>query len=169
MFTYEVVSKEDAEKSRRSLLEAGTYDFAVVDANASMSNSNPKYHDPSKPSNPMITLVLTVWGKDGREITIKDYLVSTEKMNWKIIHFCEAVGLMNEYESGKFNESYCLGKIGKLILGVQKGKQKDDGSYFDDTNNVKDYIKDFVNDMKPSILQPLKASGSDFKDDDILF
>lgn len=169
LFTYQVVTKEEAERSRKSLLEPGEYEFAVINAISAMSNTNPKYADPSKPSNPMIVLELTVWDKEGHEISIKDYLVSSEKMNWKIIHFCESVGLMQEYETGKFNENYCKGKIGKLILGIQKGKIKDDGTMFDDKNSVKDYIKEFVTPLKSSILQPLKAANSNFKDDDLPF
>lgn len=138
-FTYQPISEAEAEKARGySLLDHGMYEFHVMKAEGR----------PSKTNNPMIELVLNVLDKEGKEHVIFDYLVATEKMNWKIRHFCRAVGLEKEYDEGKFNELLCAGRGGHAMISKQAGKQKPDGSFYKDKNVVDDYVVPLVDDKK---------------------
>lgn len=144
-FTYNVLTKEEVEKENQFLLlEKGIYTFQVLKATFKMSKEKIK-DGIVKPSNPMIELQLTVWDSIGKEHLVYDYLVSSKGMNWKIRHFCEAVGLIKEYEAGKFNEILCEGKSGKVSINQQKGVRQDDGTYYKDKNVVEDYL---TNDHK---------------------
>jgi hypothetical protein len=63
-------------------------------------------------------------------------------MIFKIKHFCEAIGLEEDYTNGALNLQKMIGRSGQLKLGIQKGKKKDDSDdFYPDKNNVKDYIK----------------------------
>lgn len=130
-FNYDPLTEEEVQKERQfALLEPGTYDFTVTKATFSKSQKG----------NPMIELQLLTWDNEGKERVVFDYLVSTAGMNWKIRHFCEAVGLKAEYEARKFSEDLCPNARGRAIISIQKGKQKPDGSYYKDKNVVDDYV-----------------------------
>lgn len=104
----------------------GTYDFEVHDA----------AEDTSKASGAeMIKLTLYVFNADGGKRTVFDYLVNSEKAQFKIRHFSEAVGLLHHYEKGELDVYDMVGKVGKLKLGI-KAAQGD----YPANNSVQDYI-----------------------------
>ncbi|HLX54436.1 MAG TPA: hypothetical protein VKR58_10865 [Aquella sp.] len=139
-FKYEPFTEEKAEKSRYTLMDAGQYFFEVKFVEAQVSSKG----------NPMLKLTLAVWDNEGISHNIIDYLVSTPTMAWKIRHFCEAVGLIKEYENGTFNENMCAGVTGKAQIAYQAGKQKPEGGYYSDKNVVEDYLKNEDNtETKP--------------------
>lgn len=134
-FSYPVLSEEEAQKERFTLLENGVYNFTVTRAVGKMSK--PK---PGKEPNPMIELQITVWDKHGREHYLYDYLVGSRNMAWKTRHFCESVGLVKEYESQEFNEYKAVNRSGKALIGFQEGKQKPEGGFYKDKNVIEDYV-----------------------------
>lgn len=107
-----------------SLAPDGIYDFEVSNGLDEHSNSG----------NEMIHLELKVFVADGRWIYVHDYLVNTERMQWKIKHFCEAVGLESEYQAGELSGFACLQRTGKVKIGTQPAK---DG--YPAKNVAKDY------------------------------
>lgn len=154
-FSYNPMTEEEAEKERQfPMLEPGTYNFEVMKSEFKMSNTG-QYRNPNKPSNPMIKLQLLVWGSDGKEYTVFDFLVGSKNMEWKTRHFCRAVGLLKEYEAKTFNESICEGKSGKVSIIQQKGQPKEGGGFYQDKNAVEDYISD----------ESTKTTKPDFDDD----
>jgi hypothetical protein len=154
-FSYNPLTQEDAEKERQyPLLESGTYNFEVAKATFKTSKSN----------NPMIELVLNVWDNHGKQYTVYDYLISTKGMNWKILNFCESVGLMKDYDQGKFNENLCVGRSGKADIVYQIGKARPEGGFYKDKNAVANYIK--MEGDKKSID---KDSDDPFAGEDIPF
>lgn len=145
MFSYNPISAQQAEAARKfPMLEPGEYDFQVKKACYRLSKSN----------NPMIELTVSVWDKQGKEFTIFDYLISTEKMGWKTRHFCEAVGLEKEYEDRSFNELLCQDKCGKVLITIQKGKPKPDGGLYPDKNVIDDYLKEEKENKTINSIQP---------------
>lgn len=130
--------------SNQNLLPDGDYDFEVVNAVSSYSDAG----------NAMIKVTLSVkCGKEARIIT--DYLVASEKMMFKLKHFCESIGLENEYKSGNFLVSGCITRVGRAKIVLEKGKPRKDGDgFYQDKNAVKDYIvllkvvEDFNDDIK---------------------
>ena len=113
------------------LLENGVYEFEVLKSTRRMSKSG----------NPMAELLLNVWDKNGKHYPIYDYLVfSSIPLNIrKVKHFCDAVGLAEEYKQGSIPEElerYC----GKVDIGTQDEQPKPSGGMYGKKNIVLDYV-----------------------------
>lgn len=106
------------------VLPEGEYDFEVRSATESRS----------KNGNDMIELKLAVFNA-GQEVKTFDYLVFSQKAQWKLYSFCKAVGLVDRFKAGEITGFDCEGKSGRLKLKIDKS----DG--FDDRNAVAHYIE----------------------------
>lgn len=153
-FSYQPMPREEAEKQRFNLLDDGVYKSVVVKATPKISQAG----------NQMVELQLSVYGKNGQEHIIFDFLVLSQNMMWKTIHFCDASGLSTEYDDGKFSPELCLKKHVNVKIGKQSGKVipidklngKPIGAKYPDKNSVEDYVN-------PEDLERF----NDFKDDGI--
>lgn len=158
MFSFKPMSDEEINVlQNRELLKDGVYPFVVKE----MSEQH------SKNGNPMLKVRLEVVVNQNHKVSIFDYLVSTEKMMFKLKHFCEALGLIESYAKGSFSFSDCIGRSGKCKIAIDKGSAKPDGSgFYPDKNIVKDYVS---HDLK--VVENVQAPKAepDFKDDDINF
>lgn len=114
--------KTEAEIQEEGLLPAGTYDFQVTEAEDTIS----------KKGSEMIALKLKVFDSNGGHRIIRDWLL--EAMAFKLRHFCEATGLLKQYESGNLDALSMDGATGKVEIIV-----KDDPTY-GKQNSVKDYV-----------------------------
>lgn len=131
MFEYEPLTEEEAMKARVNLLDEGIYEFEVMSATFEISKNS---------GNKMIKLVLKVLDDQSNEHVIFDYLIGTKQMGWKSKHFCDSVGLQNEYQNKQFNETLCKGKRGKVLIKIKQGDLKADGSSYPPKNTVDDYV-----------------------------
>lgn len=138
--------KTENEIANENLIEPGEYDFEVVAA----------FDKVSKSGNDMIELKLRVFAE--RERVINDFLL--EKIAYKLRHFAEATGLLDTYNSGDLIADDCVGKAGRVKIGIQKDKT---GAY-PDKNTVNDYVVDGTSEPKPVRLEQVAL-----KDDDIPF
>lgn len=133
MFAFDSKTDEQIQEiQNRALLPEGIYPFTV------------KAYKPgkSKAQNDMLELLVSVVDKDGSKRNIKDFLVNSDQMIFKIKHFCESIGFEKEYTSGKFDPEKCLNRSGRAVVGIQKGSAKPDGSgFYPDKNNIRDYMK----------------------------
>ena len=114
--------KTEAEIKAANLLPEGVYDFEVFDAVDKVSKSG----------NGMIELHLKVFSDDGRTRQMRDWILPAFER--KLRHFCEACGLMAQYEAGTLNAEDCIGMAGKVQL-VQQTREG-----YDPQNSVRDYI-----------------------------
>lgn len=133
------------------LIEPGDYDFEVEAAEPKRSSSG----------NDMIALTLKVWDGDGMERKVWDYLVDTDKAEWKTRHFCRSTNMMNAYESGELSADMLIGAAGKCRVNVQKGKPNPAGGMYSDKNVVRDYL--FDEETKPSLAEAMNATPSTTK------
>jgi|ERR1700689_2351016 len=157
-FSYPLLNEQECEKERQfALVDPGIYNFQVMQA--SFKNS--------KTGNPMIELKLKVWDNAGKEFTVMDYLVGTPNMTWKTLHFCDAVNLSKEYQSGSFNEMLCSGRSGKASVTIQPGNKKDDGTYYKDRNQIEDYV--ITDNGAHKFETNTKVNNEKMFDDDIPF
>lgn len=151
------------ELSSSQLLEPGTYPFEVMGASEEIS----------KAGNQMIKLKINVFGPDGQNAHVFDYLM--EKMAFKLRHFCEATGLLAKYEAGTLSELDCEGKSGFVKIKIDPAN----GQY-SAKNSVADYVKPDgapagSQEVAPRKLKPeefAKKHGVDLKNelnDDIPF
>lgn len=136
-YSFQSMTDEELEQ----LLDNGIYDFQVKKSERKISSSN----------NPMAKLTLSVWDKKGVEKLIFDYLIfSSVPLNIKKVkHFCDAVGLQEEYKKGSLPED--LSNLsGKLEIGTQDEQPKEGGGYWAKKNIVVDYIKsDYLTEKFP--------------------
>lgn len=165
-FSYNPMSKDEAEKSRQfPLLEPGIYNFQVLKAEYRLSN--PKFDKKGEPlpRNPMIELILLIWDNNGKEFNVYDYLINSEKMEWKTRHFCDSVGLEKEYEAKQFNEHLCEGRSGKASIIIQAGQKKPNSSeFYKDKNSVEDYLL-LSENLETNKSPSAEDSGKPFDDD----
>jgi hypothetical protein len=97
---FEPKSEEEIKADQRVVLERGEYDVEVVEAVPHVS---------SQTQNESIKLTLVAVDSDGRKsFRITDYL--TPAVSYKLRHFCEACGLMDEYERGELEYGDCRGQ-----------------------------------------------------------
>jgi hypothetical protein len=112
-----------SEKELNALAEPGDYDFEVLKAEDQTSKSG----------NPMIYLKLGIYNGDAMRWHISDYLVAA--MEAKLRHFADTTGLLARYESGQLAAQDCVGRAGRVRLGIEQDKE---GKY-PDKSVVKDY------------------------------
>src|SRR6185437_7492859 len=106
MFNYEVYSDEEID-SQRKKLSAGICNFTVVSAIEKLSKTS---------GLPMLELKLHVWDCHGVEGTVFDYLVSSEKMAWKLRDFCKSIGDISIYKEKRLSSFTASHKSGKADL-----------------------------------------------------
>jgi hypothetical protein len=153
MFTFTPMTEEEINAA--SLIEAGIYDFQVISS----------VREISKAGNHQAKMQLKVWDNIGKEHFIYDWLVFSDKpLNIrKIKHFCEGVGLEEEYKKGSIPEAL-FGKCGKVEIGIQDERPDGKGGFYPKQNKVIDYVKGGIPVPKKSIDQPKSEL-----DDDIPF
>lgn len=129
--------KSEKEINEENLIPAGTYPFETMEAEAKKS----------KAGNDMIELTQRVFLPDGRERSVKDWLLASPA--YKLFHYCSYSGLATQYEQGTLTSADCIGRTGYLKVIIQADKL---GQY-PDRNSVRDYVRP---DMKPAALSTKK-------------
>lgn len=137
-----ITEKEaDAGGNKFEPFRPGIYDFEVVAATeeTSQASGNEQFH-----------LELNVYNSAGEKRYIHDYLINTEGWQYKWRHFCEAVGLLGEYESGSLDAAMLEGCAGrcKVVIDPAKGQ-------YAAKNKVQDYIK---NESDASATKHIKVA-----------
>lgn len=140
--SYEVISKEDAEKKEYKPWNDGIYDFSVLPEVSFGSKTYQTRETLSKAGNAMWVVVTKIFQKDGSDFAshIIDYIPVTGEMRFKHRHLAETLGLAEKYESGKLTIQDIIDKSGQCDLVTQAGSKKEDGSFYPDKNAIKDYI-----------------------------
>jgi len=160
MFAYQIMSEQQAMQERFQLLKEGEYEAVITSSQDKTSNSG----------NPMMDMTIAVYDAEGKPHDVRDFLVFTNQMMWKIIHFASSAGIMKEYEEGKLCSQIAIDRRVRVKITIEEGseipedklKGKPLGSKYPDKNKVEDYVK--MEDQKP-----LEANGSHFLDDDVPF
>lgn len=138
MSLYRAKNEEDVMKLRFNLLEDGDYDAVVKAANRSLSRSN----------NIMADMIVAVFDKEGNTHDIRDFLVFTEKMLWKLKHFCDSSGQEQLYLDEKFTPEHAANQHIRVRVRTQHGNEipldklngKPIGSRYPDKNVIDDYL-----------------------------
>jgi len=139
------------------LIQPGNYDFEVEAAVPKTAQSG----------NEMIALTLKVWDHDGIERKVWDYLVDTEKAEWKTRHFCRSTQNEDMYEEGNIDANALVGAAGKCSIKIQKGKANPAGGYYPDKNTVGDYLYEEITKPSPQeATEPATTKGHSAPPDD---
>jgi hypothetical protein len=139
MFDYEVMSETEAMAERFQLIKAGEYDAVITASKDAVSSSG----------NPMMDMTVCVYDNDGNKHEIRDFLVFTKTMMWKVIHFVTSAGILTLYESRKLCSDTAINCRVRVKVGVEEGKEipedklngKPYGSKYPDKNKIEDYLK----------------------------
>lgn len=86
----------------------------------------------SKAGGEMIELILTVYGPDGLQVDVFDYLLASDNWQWKVRHFCESAGL--DYARGELLADWCADQTVRVNIGVEKKEG------YAEKNRVLDYL-----------------------------
>ncbi len=166
MLNYEVLTEEEAMAERFQLLKNGEYDAIISTSEDKVSSSG----------NPMMAMVLTVFDEDGKTYDIRDFLVFTKSMMWKVVHCTQSGGCYNGYQDGKFCSEMAIGKRVKVKVSVEEGKEiaidklngKPIGSKYPDKNKIDDYLKRDNSSASANVV-PIPKFKEDVLDDDVPF
>ena len=162
MFDYEVLTEEEATQERFQLLPDGEYHSVCQSSIDKISQNS---------GNPMMDIIWSVYDSNGKSHPVRDFLVFTKSMMWKVIHCAESTGKLQEYNDKKFCSDIIRGASCILRIGTEKGglipddklKGKAPGARYPDRNKVEDYVVGKVS-MKPPV-----STDDSFIDDDIPF
>ena len=137
-FSYDVMSEEQAQQERFSLLKEGEYDATLEKFEGKISSTG----------NRMIEFLLHVYDHDGKVVQIKDFIAFTPKMTWKLRHHCVSGGMQAEFENKTWRPQLSVGKMFRVKIKVDQGQEipvdklkgKPVGSKYPDRNAVDDYL-----------------------------
>ncbi len=163
MFAYQVMNEQEAMAERFQLMKEGEYDAIISSSQDKVSVNS---------GNPMMDMTISVFDDNGKSHDVRDFLVFTNAMMWKVIHCANSAGLVKEYESGKFCSEIVIGKRVRVKIKTEKGgliaedklQGKPLGSRYPDKNKIDDYVmkEDQKSLENNNFADPLK-------DDDIPF
>lgn len=139
---FEPLTEEQIEKERNQPLEAGIYDFDCIEC----------VQKESSKGDPMFAIKIKVYGRD-RNQNVYDYLLASGKMAFKLKHFCDATGLVKQYEKGSLHEFDLLNKSGKVEIVIQAGNEQ--------YPNPKNSVRDYHVGMESKGLEPIPAQNFD--------
>ncbi len=139
MFHYDVMSEQDAMNERFQLLKVGVYEAVVTASQDTVSSKG----------SPMMDITLSIYDENGKTHDVRDFLVFTKQMMWKVVHFAESAGCISGYEDGRFCSEMAINKRVLVKLTLEQGgeipqdklKGKPLGTRYFDKNKVEDYIK----------------------------
>ena len=107
--------KFDKSKAEFSVLEPGTYDFTVVEAEDTIYQQND--------NEPQIKVLLRIYyGEDSTNL-LNQWLSSTVKV-YRLKQFLYSVGLQGDWEAEEVDPADIFGLSGKLELTVYEDKNK---------------------------------------------
>lgn len=132
MLKFKSRTDDEIQKLRNiKLLPKGEYEFKVLFIEETVSK---------KGNQQLVAKLLLTAGEENR--TIQTWIPLTiESMSFLFKHFCETLGLGESYKKEELNILECIGRHGKLILGIDSGEPKPDGSgNYPDKNAVKDFV-----------------------------
>ena len=104
---------------------AGEYGFEVKDCVEAVSASG----------NEMIKLTLAIFNPDGASRTVFDYLLSSDKGQWKVRHFMQSVGLLPSYEAGIIDTTEIFERSGRCKVTIRPARDN-----YAAQNQVLDYL-----------------------------
>ena len=164
MLQYEVMSAQEAEQERFQLLKEGEYDAVVYSAEDKTSSTR----------NPMMDVMLTVYDEEGKTHSVRDFLVFTRSMMWKIINCADSADILPEYNQGRFCSNTLINKNVRVRIGIEEGKPIPDdrlqgkapGSLYPAKNKVIGYIK--KDEQKP-LGHKVPERSEQMEDDEVPF
>jgi len=142
---YKPLNEEEVMQARFNLLPDGEYDGLVT---ASIRKN-------SSTGNTMADMNVKLFDKNGESHDVRDFLIFTDKMLWKIKHFCDSSGQAKEYSNGAFTPELANNQRIRAVVCKQVGGEipmdklngKPFGSKYPDKNVIQDYLPNSMNSV----------------------
>ena len=141
-------------KSEYALLANGEYECEIVDAEETVS----------KAGNDMIKLVLCIYGNDGEQVRVYDYIVNPNTI-YKLKSICRCCGI--EFD-GILDEQLLIGRRMRVLTKIEPERTVE-GKTYAERNSIVKYVSGLG--KKPTDIDPLVADDKDVKPlpDDVPF
>lgn len=149
---FEPMNEQQAQRASSGCFDPGTFPFGVLDVEAKDSSAG----------NPMLVVKLKVQTNEGVR-QVREYIMLTGAMAWKLRKLCEALGILPQYETGVLDEQEMVGLYGKAEFDIEEGNNG-----FPDKNRVREYIP-ATEQRAPSTPTPSSAAPDEVSEDDIPF
>jgi len=115
----------EADAATAGLWPSKIYDFEVIESADETSNAG----------NEMIKLNVAIFNDEGKHRKIFDYLVASEKTQYKVRHFAAATGLLPLYEKGELRAEDCMHKTGRCQVRLEPAAKG-----YPAKNTIGDYV-----------------------------
>lgn len=89
----------------------------------------------SRSERQMFALEVEIYDSEGRAKNVKDYIVLSEDMQWKLYDFCDSAGIMDRYNAGEVSAEDCLDRT--VFCRVTRKEAEGD---FPAKNEIKGYL-----------------------------
>lgn len=142
----------EAEDQARGVMAPGEYIFTVIAIETK----------PSQAGNTMLVVDLEVKDFGGFKHHVKDWVVICEPMKWKLRHFANSCGLIEQYENKTLEDIDFVGKVGCVKIGVSDYEK--DGE-MRKMNRVIDYLKPTAELVQLQKTGTDNQAHDDFNDD----
>lgn len=159
--------KTDGEIQRQALIPEGTYQATLVNFCERDQQGNPLM---TKKGDPKFNVSCKIYDSEGKSKNMFDdigpYFIK------KFKHFCDAVGLQNEYNTGKITEEDGKEKIGNnFVVEIGTYSYKKNKGQANEEEVISNCINDYLLIKKPNFPSGASTTPAidDFKDDDVPF
>ena len=141
-------------KSEYALLANGEYECEIVDAEETVS----------KAGNDMLKLVICIYGNDGEQVRVYDYIVSPSTI-YKLKSICRCCEI--EFD-GILDEQLLIGRRMRVLTKIEPERTVE-GKTYAERNSIVKYVSGLG--KKPTDIDPLVADDKDIKPlpDDVPF
>ena len=141
-------------KSEYALLANGEYECEIVDAEETVS----------KAGNDMLKLVICIYGNDGEQVRVYDYIVSPSTI-YKLKSICRCCEI--EFD-GILDEQLLIGRRMRVLTKIEPERTVE-GKTYAERNSIVKYVSGLG--KKPTDIDPLVADDKDVKPlpDDVPF
>lgn len=90
----------------------GGYRFVVVNAEDVIGRNN----------EPAIRVTMRIYDAENKFIRLTEYLKASSL--FRLLHFCQSIGMENQYKNGKLDKEQIIGKEGYAYIVVENGNNK---------------------------------------------
>jgi len=158
---YEPLTNDEFRAAQSNTFEPGRYMLLIVESEAKVSKSG----------NPMIALTHEVKMGTGKPRRVRDWVMLTGQMAWRLRELAEACRLGDLYASGRMTDADLLGCSLAADITVEESEE------YGDSNRVGRYLVQdtvdvpFTSKAQPDIRKPVQAEQDpgDIPEDDIPF
>jgi hypothetical protein len=150
----------DEDILNRNVVPKGDYRFKIEKALLTKTKGGQDKAGNPKPIHDMLEIDFIYFDENGVVRRIRDWIVFSDGMDWKLRHLAKTVDLIDIYDSQSLEASHLMNKEGVFELGIRDYTDK----YFQTRKT--NFVMDYVQKTLPGKAAP---ANENFLSDDIPF